>query len=87
MLTKALSFTSKFKKGKNMKIKKDRRIKRQSCSSGNYSYLVSAIINLIAALTDFIVGGITNKPLLIVGGVCFAISSILHFTNYFCSRR
>lgn len=70
-----------------MKIKKDKRIDRQSYSSGNSTYLVSAIINLIAALTDFIVAGIASKPLLIVGGVCFAISSTLHFTSYFCSRR
>ena len=70
-----------------MKIKKDRRIDKQSYTSGNSSYLLSAIINMVAAITDFVVGGITGKPLLIVGGVCFAIASILHFTNYFSSRR
>ena len=70
-----------------MKIKKDRKIDKYNYSSGNSMYLFSAIINMIAAITDFVVGGITGKPLLIVGGVCFAIASILHFTNYFSSRR
>lgn len=70
-----------------MRIRKDRKIERYNCNTGNTSYFISAVINLVAAITDFVVGGATGKPLLIVGGVCFTISSILYFISYFSSRR
>jgi len=70
-----------------MKIRKDRKIRSNSYSYANNTFLISSIINCVAAITDFVVGFLTDKLLLIVGGICFSIAAILHLLNYLSSRR